>query len=52
MHGWQRALLVGAMVLAGSPAHAHPPLDVFLSGARTYAPDNDEARANHERQRA
>jgi outer membrane protein TolC len=52
MHGWQRALLVGAIVLAGEPASALQPLDAFLVGARAYAPDNAEARANLERQRA
>jgi outer membrane protein TolC len=52
MHGWSRALLASASLLAAAPAVALQPLEAFLTGARTSAPDNAEARANLAQQRA
>jgi len=52
MHGWHRALLASAILLAAEPASALQPIATFLAGARTSAPDNAEARANLAQQRA
>ena len=52
MHGWQRALLASASLLAAKPASALQPIATFLGGASTSAPDNAEARANLAQQRA
>ena len=52
MHGWHRALLASASLLAAEPASALQPIATFLGGARTSAPDNAEARANLAQQRA
>ena len=46
------ALAAAAALWPAAPARALQPLDTFLRGARTFSPDNREARANTQLSRA